>query len=191
MKTINAFNRSAAAAVPFLTLVAVAIVAGFAQAQPPQAEPTAQHKFLKKFVGKWETKTSAKQGEQETAMEGQIESKMLGQFWVVNRMTATLGEFKVVGRQQIGYSVKKKKFVGTWIDTTGDFIWHYEGSLSKNDTRLELIADGPDMTDPEKTAIYRDMYEFVSDNEVKLTSSVKGPDGKWIDFMSGTAKRVK
>ncbi|HBE70209.1 MAG TPA: hypothetical protein DDW52_18835 [Planctomycetaceae bacterium] len=179
---------------PLASLIAsaaLAVFAGVAQAQPPEAEPTAQHKWLKKFVGKWETKTIAKQGDQEITMTGQIESKMLGEFWVVNSMTAKLGDFKVVGRQQIGYSTEKKKFVGTWIDTTGDFIWRYEGTLSKNDTRLELVAEGPDMAAPGKMATYRDMYEFVSDDEVKVTSSVKGPDGKWIDFMTGSGRRVK
>ena len=154
-------------------------------------EATEQHKWLKKFVGKWTTSSKADQGGVESTMEGKIESKMLGEFWVLNTMIGEMGAFRVEGRQTIGYDSKKKKFVGTWIDTTGEFIWHYEGSLDESGKKLSLEAEGPDMMEPDKMALYRDSYEFVSDDEVKFTSSVKGPDGKWIDFMTGTSKRVK
>ncbi len=67
----------------------------------------------------------------------------------------------------------------------------YEGSVDKDGRMLSLLAEGPDMTEPGKTALYRDSYEFVSDDEMKIISSVKGPDGNWIDFMRGVGKRVK
>lgn len=94
-------------------------------------------------------------------------------------------------RQTIGYSAQEKNCVGTWGDNNSDFPWQYKGSVDETGRTFTLEANGPSMSDPDKTALFRDMYEFVSVDEIKLTSSVQGPDGKWIDFVTGTAKRDK
>lgn len=166
--------------------------AAFAQGFPV-AEPTEEHKWLEKFVGKWTTTSTAlmPDGTKSPEMKGTIDSEMVGKFWVRNKMSADAGGMKIDGRQTIGYSAEKKKFIGIWVDSTADFMWHYVGSLDDDRKVLTLEAEGPDMANPGKTALYRDIYEFVSADEVKLTSSVKGPDGEWIDFMTGTSKRAK
>lgn len=163
------------------------------QAQPAASQSQKEHKWLEKFVGSWETTSTAaaEAGGGDAPMKGTIESKMVGKFWLVTSMTADVGVFKMEGRQTIGYDSKKKAYVGTWIDNTGEFMWRYKGSVDKTGSTLALEAMGPDMADPSKEALYRDMYEFVSKDEIKLTSSVKGPDGKWIDFMTGVAKKKK
>lgn len=157
----------------------------------PNVEPTKEHLWLKKFEGQWKTVSNVVQdGQAGPVLTGNIHSKMLGKFWVLNSMDSKIGDFEVQGRQTIGYDRTKKQFVGTWIDNTNDFIWHYTGTLDAGGKVLALVAEGPDMSEPDKQALYRDMYEFVSDDEIKLTSSVQGPDDKWIDFMAGTATRV-
>lgn len=70
-------------------------------------------------------------------------------------------------------------------------MWKYVGTVNKAGTKLTLNADGPDMQDPKKTTKYRDAYEFKNKDEMILTSSMQGPDGKWITFNKGTAKRKK
>ena len=164
-----------------------------AQEMPPEVKPAKEHKWLKKFEGSWNStaKTLSPTGEEGSPMVGTIEGKMIGEFWVTNTMSAKLGEFEMKGLQTIGYDKKTKSYVGTWIDSTGDFVWKYKGSVDKTGKILSLLAEGPDMTKPGKMAMYRDMYEFISDDEVRLTSSVKGPEGKWIDFMKGTSTRKK
>ncbi len=159
----------------------------------PVVEVTEQHQWLKKMVGKWETTSSAESapGQDEIVMKGTIESKMIGDFWLTNSMKAEMNGFKIDGRQTVGYDRKKGKYIGTWVDSSSDFIWHYVGTVSKDGTTLSLIAEGPSMSDPQAMAMYRDMYKFTSDDTIKLSSSVKGPDDKWIDFMTGEAKRVK
>lgn len=154
---------------------------------------TPEHKWLQRFVGEWETETLAKMGpdQPESKGTGQIKSTMLGEYWVLNEMSAEMGSFKVSGRQTIGYDKAKGKYVGTWIDNMSDFIWYYEGSVDKSGKILTLEAEGPDMSEPGKMALYRDIYNFVSEDEVKLTSTMQGPDGKWIDFMTGVSKRKK
>jgi hypothetical protein len=42
-----------------------------------------------------------------------------------------------------------------------------------------------------KRTKFQDIYQFKSADEMLLTSRMLGEDGKWITFMSGTAKRGK
>ena len=157
----------------------------------PNNEASAEHQWLEKFVGKWQTTSTApaEAGQGGAPMQGIIESKMIGKFWIENSMSADIGGFKMLGRQTIGYSSEKAAYIGTWIDNTSDHMWQYTGAVDESGKILSLKATGPDMSDPSKTALYRDMYEFVSKDEIKLTSSVQDADGKWIVFMTGVAKR--
>ncbi|MFK7737485.1 MAG: DUF1579 domain-containing protein [Pirellulaceae bacterium] len=177
---------------PYLAILLWLSVGAVAAAQPAASSATTGAKWLEKFVGSWETSSTAaaEAGGGDAPMEGTIESKMVGKFWLVTSMTAELGAFKMKGLQTIGYDSKKKAYVGTWIDNSSEFMWHYKGSVDESGQVLSLEAMGPDMTDASKQVLYRDMYEFVSKDKIQLTSSVKGPDGKWIDFMTGIAKRT-
>ena len=173
---------------------AVLFVVQKVQAQDiPQSEPTKEHEFLKKFVGKWEveTKGQAGEGQPEVAMNGTMEASMFGKFWMVNNCSYDMSGTPVMkGIQTIGYDADKKKYVGTWIDTMLNKMWMYEGTVDESGNKIMLEAEGPDMTDPKKTAMFRDSYEFKSDDEIIATSEVR-VNGKWVTMMTGTAKRKK
>lgn len=113
---------------------------------------------------------------------------MLGGFWVVNKMDAKMTGMTFRGIQTIGYDVEKKKYIGTWIDSTAGFMWKYEGTVSGN--KLTLEADGPDMSNPGKKAKYRDSYEFKTADKVIVKSEMQ-VNGKWVTFMEGTGQRKK
>ena len=175
--------------------------AGIATGQeiPEMPKPTKEHQWLKKFAGRW-TATSKgvmEEGQPPVETTATINSQLVGGFWIINRMQ---GKFKgpdakasamtFKGIQTIGYDVKKKKYVGTWIASMDGYLWHYQGTVEKNGTKLVLEADGPDMVDPTKTIKYRDAYEFKSKDEMIVTSSMQKPDGTWFTFMNGTSKRI-
>jgi hypothetical protein len=185
-----------------LLLVATAclssvLLSGFVGTQeaemPQMPKPTKEHEWLQKFVGQWKTQSKgvAAEGQPVIETQGTITSQMVGRFWVVNNIEATVSGMAYKGVQTIGYDVKKKKYVGTWIDTMNGFMWQYTGSVEKNGTKLVLEAIGPDMMDPKKTSRYRDAYEFKSNNEVVVTSSMLGPDDKWVTFMTGSSTKTK
>lgn len=157
------------------------------------AEPASQHLWLDKFEGSWKTVTKAQMSpdQPESTMEGTIESKRLGAFWLVNEMTSEIDGVRVIGRQTIGYDRDKGKYIGTWIDNMTDYMWNYEGNVDETGMILSLEATGPDMTQPGKMALYRDRYEFLSKDEIRITSSAQDADGNWIDFMTGVGKRSK
>lgn len=176
------------------TLLLALTMSGLATAQqmPTPPKPTKEHGWLKKFVGRWAVTSRGVAAEGQPAIEtsGTINSQMMGGFWVINRMSAKVGEMSFRGIQTIGYDAKKKKYVGTWIDSLNGNMWHYTGAIEKNGTKIVLEADGPDMVDPDKTTKYRDAYEFKSKDEIIVTSSMQMPDGSWSTFMNGTAKRM-
>lgn len=164
-----------------------------AQELPEAPKPTKEHKWLSKFEGKWSLSSSGVTGPGQPPIEnnGTLTSKILGGYWVINKMESEMMGMAFQGIQTIGYDEKTKKYVGTWVDSTNGFMWKYSGTVEKNGKKLVLEADGPDMQDPNKTTKYRDAYEFIGADEITLTSSAQDSDGKWVDFMTGTAKRIK
>lgn len=160
---------------------------------PEMPQPTAEHKWLEQFVGEWETtaRSLPTPGTPEMTCNGKLTNRMLGGHWLVSNIENQIEGFRMEGLQTIGYDREKKKYIGTWIDSVMDHLWTYEGSVDKTGKILTLEAEGPNMLEPGKTALYRDTYEFKSEDEIATTSQVQGPDGEWVTFMTGTAKRVK
>jgi hypothetical protein len=176
-----------------LSLFAVLISASFAVAQdfPEVPKPTKEHELLQQFVGDWETESSMQAGAglPEMKCTGTMSAKMLGGFWLVSDNTGQMPGFEVKSMMTLGYDPAKKKYVGTWVDTMINHLWHYEGSVDETGKILTLEAEGPNFMEPGKTAKYQDIYEFKSADEIVVSSKVQGPDGKWITMMTGTAKR--
>lgn len=158
---------------------------------PTAAEP--EHQLLKKFEGKWEAAnhTVADPNQQEMQCNGESTAKLLGDFWVVIELQGDMQGTKVNAMQTIGYDPKKKKYVGTWVDSMMNHLWHYEGTFDKATNTLAMEAEGPNMLDPEKSAKYRDSYEFKSPDLIISSSSMKEENGEWKVFMKGELKRKK
>lgn len=162
-----------------------------AQDLPEFPAATDQHKWLRQFEGKWvcDAECVMAPGQPVTHMKSVFNCHMLGDFWIINEMDAE-GPFPMRGRQTIGYDPATGRYVGTWVDSVSSHLWHYKGSVSESGTKLVLEAEGPDMTEPGKTALYRDAYEFRSADHMVVTSSVQMPDGEWFTFMTGQSKRT-
>ena len=156
-------------------------------------KPQAEHEWLKQFVGEWETEAlaPAAPGQPEMKCQGTIKSRMLGEFWVVNESKAEMPGVSVTAVQTIGYDPEKKVYIGTWVDSMMNHLWKYEGSVDETGKILTLAAEGPNCMADGKLAKFRDSYEFKSKDEIAVSSQMQGEDGKWITFMTGSAKRVK
>ena len=166
---------------------------GFAQDVPMFPGPEKEHEVLKQFLGEWNTVSEASAGPDQPAMkcEGTIKSKMLGGLWVINEMEADMFGTPFKGIQTVGYDAKSKKYVGTWVDSMMNHMWKYEGTYEEATKTLTLEAEGPNFAEAGKTAMFRDIYQFKSKDEVAISSQMQGADGKWNTFMTGTAKRKK
>lgn len=161
--------------------------------ESPFPPPVKEHAWLKQFVGEWSTDmaTIAGPGTPEMKCQGKITSREFGGFWVVSEMKSTMDGMPMQGLQTIGYDPTSKKYIGTWVDTMTAHMWKYEGSVDEGGKILTLEAEGPNFLLPGKTAMYRDIYEFKSKDEIAFSSQVQGDDGKWITFMHGTSRRTK
>jgi hypothetical protein len=98
---------------------------------------------------------------------------------------------QITAIQTLGYDVQNKKYIGTWVDSMLNYLWKYEGSVDKTGKILTLETEGPNFMADGKTAKFRDSYEFKSVDQIAMSSSMQGEDGKWITFMTGTARRKR
>jgi len=165
----------------------------YAQAVPEFPKPTPEHQWLQQFVGEWESTSEGKMAPDGPTMtcHGKATSRMLGGFWVVTESEADMMGNKVHAIQTIGYDPAKKKYVGTWVDSMLNHLWHYEGTVDSTGKTLTLEAEGPNFVAPGKTAKFRDAYEFKSKDHIVATSSMLMDDGKWVQFMTGQIRRKK
>lgn len=178
----------------WLASVALTIIGagtGWTAETPEFPEPAPEHAFLKHFVGEWTSATECKVDPNQPPVEcaGKMQSRMLGEFWVVNESKMSMMGTTMSAMQTIGYDPNKKKYVGTWVDSMTDHLWKYEGSVEGKTLTLE--AEGPNWMKPGTMAKYRDIYEVKSADEIAVRSAVQMEDGSWNTFMTGTSKRIK
>ena len=165
-----------------------------AAASAQEASPsTKEHEWLEKFVGEWTSSSeySPGPGLPSISCKGVTKVHKLGGLWIVGESESTMGEIKVSSVITLGYDPAKKKYVGTWVDSFNNHLWKYEGEVDSTGKVITLEAEGPDFTNPGKTTLFRDVYEFKSDDHKVLSSQVKGPDGAWTTFMTMDYRKKK
>ncbi|MEM6691645.1 MAG: DUF1579 domain-containing protein [Planctomycetota bacterium] len=157
------------------------------------SEPTEQHELLKKFVGTWKSKMGSDGPDDDSTGEtiGEMKAKMLGGLWVVCEISIEMpGDETFNAVQTIGFDDKKERYVGTWVDSMTNFMWQYNGRVSKDGKRLVLTAKGPDFTSEGETATFRDSFVFKSSDTILTKSEIKNKDGEWKNLMTGEMTRV-
>lgn len=157
----------------------------------PQSQP--EHQLLQKFVGEWESTSELLMGPDQPplACTGKMSAEMLGDFWMVARVSGEMMGTTVTAVQTVGYNDKAKSYVGTWVDSSNDHCWNYRGSVDETGKVLTLEAEGPRFDDPNATTKYRDIYEFVSADVIVMKSQMMDENGEWIQFMQGEFRRKK
>ncbi len=179
----------------FVLFLGLFCLDGFATGQEPPAmpKPTQEHAWLQKFTGEWTSELKAMMVPDQPPMQcsGTMSSRQIGGFWILNEMKGESSGEPMNGVQTIGYDEAKKRYVGTWVDSMTAFMWQYEGTVDPSGKVLTLDADGPNFMGDGDLTKFQDIYEFKFADEILMTSRMLGADGKWVTFMSGTAKRVK
>lgn len=171
--------------------VVLAVAAGVrAQDAPPLPTPEKQHEWLAKLAGEWETAAEAVMapGQPPIKFKGTESVRLLGGMWAVSEMKNEVMGAAMTGVMQIGYDPKAGKYVGTFVCSAGPELWKYEGTVEGN--TLTLNTEGPHPVTG-KVAKMKDVTEIKGKDEKVLTSHVLGDDGKWVRFMTMTAKRKK
>lgn len=161
---------------------------------------TAQHEWLKNFVGEWrfEAECVMGPGQPPSKSTGTETVRMLGYLWLICEGRGAMpGGGEMSSIMTLGFDPARNRFVGTWVGSPMTHLFIYEGELEvlkgpdgKSTFVLPLNTTGPSFTDPARTARYQDVLELHPDGRRMLHSQVLGDDGKWTRFMSAVYTRA-
>jgi hypothetical protein len=167
------------------------------QQQPtpcPKIEVTKEHVWLQKFVGEWTYECECSMGPDQPAAKfsGTESVRAIGDVWVQGEGRGKMPDGdEATNFITLGFNPATQRFVGTFVSSMMTHLWVYDGSLDEAGNVLTLEAEGPDMTNPGKTSLYRDVVELVDDDHRVMRSQVPGENGTWVEFMTGHYWRKK
>jgi hypothetical protein len=168
--------------------VVTLLLASMAQAADmPQMPPASkEHKWLKRFVGQWEGKVKLYMDPTKPPTTAKCTEtvKSLGDFWVISETKGSMMGQPFTGVMTVGYDPAKKQYSATWVDSSNSQLWNYTGTVDAGGNKLTLLATGPCPMMPGKTFNFKEVTEFKSDKHRLVTSSMQGPDGKWVTSLS-------
>lgn len=152
--------------------------------------PVAEHRWLEKYVGEWESEGETFMGPDKPSMKlkGTEKVRSLG-FFVIGEIKSALAEMPYEQVYTIGYDGEKKKYVGTVVDTMTSYIWPTEGTVDESGEKLTLLMEGPCPMNPSGWAKFRESTEFKSADHRIFMSEILGEDGQWFTLMRIDARR--
>ena len=170
------------------------LIAGACVAQdgaPKAPEPVKEHEWLGRLVGEWESSFEATTGPGQEPMRGKGSERVrkIGRFWVVAEGKADVMGMPMESLLTLGYDAGRKRYVATWVDSMQNHMWKYEGTVDEAGKVLTLETEGPNPMLGGKVTRFRETMELKGKDERVFTSSMMGPDGKWVRFMTVNYKR--
>ncbi|HEV8290660.1 MAG TPA: DUF1579 domain-containing protein [Tepidisphaeraceae bacterium] len=166
-------------ALAFVTIVAVRA----ADEQPKMPQPQKEHEWLKQLEGNWDLDIQVTEPNKETTKsKGTETTRMMGPFWAVSEVKASMMDMPFTGSLTLGYDAQAKKYVATWVDSMGDHLWKYEGTLEGGKT-LTLETTGPCPMQGGKITRFKDVIE-IKDKDHRTFSSWVDFDGKMVQMLT-------
>jgi len=103
-----------------------------AQGQMPDP-PGPEIDILKNDVGEWdvEIKAWSDPNAAPTVTKGTESTRMFGGYWTVTNFEGNMMGMDFNGHGVYGYDTKKKKYIGTWIDSLGPYMMQTAGDYDK------------------------------------------------------------
>ena len=128
----------------FALLIAAMLISD-ATAQMPDP-PAPELDLLKKDIGEWDVEIKAWSAADAEPMvtKGTETTRMLGGYWTVTNFDGNMMGMDFKGHGTYGYDTKKKKYVGTWIDSLGPYMMQIIGDYDKETQTLTMVGDSPD-----------------------------------------------
>ena len=162
-----------------------------AQEIPEMPKPQKEHTWLEQFAGEWDTESQIKPpGQPVMHAKGEERSRMVGGFWLVAENTGKMAEMPYTGIMTLGYDPKSKKYIGTWVDSMGDYMWQYSGTVEGK--KITLEAKGPcPMKPPGTLATFKETLELKDKDHKVFTSSIQEDDGSWTEMLTINYTRKK
>jgi hypothetical protein len=105
-------------------------------------KPLPEHAILQKDVGTWEVEISMSFEGQEMKSKGTETVKMLGPFWSLSDMQYDYMGMPIKSHGIIGYDADKKKFLGTWHESSSANLTTMEGTYDAKTRKLTMFMKG-------------------------------------------------
>mgnify|MGYP003129388814 FL=1 len=152
-------------------------------------EPGQEHAWLDQLVGDWSYTASAPQC---GAMPpGRETVRSVGGFWNVGEGSGTAPDgTPVTSLITLGYDTRLTSFVGSWVGSMMPYMFVYEGTLDRTANTLTLDCQGPDFSDPTKSASYREVVTVLDGTTRTFVSYMEAADGTWTEIMNARYQRV-
>jgi hypothetical protein len=167
-----------------LAFVLVMIVGVRAADEPKMPQPQKEHEWLKHLAGDWELEMLMQEpGKDVMKAKGSESARMLGEFWSISDVHATMMDMPFGGHMMLGYSIDKKKYVATWVDSMADYLWQYEGSVDASGKILTLQTTGPCPLQGGKMTRFKEVIEIRDKDHRTFTSHVDF-DGKFVQMLT-------
>lgn len=124
----------------------------------------------------------------ETRLSGTETARSIGGLWLLLEGHSEMpGGGMAHTLMTLRYDEHRSEFIGTWVGSTMNVLWHYHGQLDEAAQTLTLCCEGPVFDTGEpcepantfKTTQYRDIIRIVDAQTRTLTSMVLTRDGQW------------
>lgn len=142
---------------------------------------TPEHAWLASLAGEWSVRCLYFMGSPDAPIEvrGKETVERLGHYWIFARFEADVLGSPMQGQAATGYDPVKRRFIGTWKDTSTPFHYSFEGTMEETGTTKTLRMSGENY-DPMRQcpAIYHSVIEYLSPKERILHLSVESENGE-------------
>jgi hypothetical protein len=155
-----------------------------ADEQPKMPEPQKEHEWLKQLAGDWDLDIQVTEPNKDTTKsKGSETTRMFGPFWAVSEVKAKMMDMPFTGSLTLGYDIQQKKYVATWIDSMGDHLWKYDGTVDPGGKILTLDTMGPCPMQGGKITKFQDVVE-IKDKDHRVFKSFVDFDGKMVQMLT-------
>lgn len=117
-----------------------------AQEGPQVQKPLPEHKIVVTSEGTWDATIrmfAAGPNADPTVSKGtEVNEVMPGGLWLLSKFDGDFGGMKFQGRGQFGYDPVKKKYIGTWLDSTSTVLSLLEGEYDAKTKTMTYVGDG-------------------------------------------------
>lgn len=162
--------------------------------RPIAAQDEVNLEWLKQDVGAWNIEMkywpNGPQGEP-IVFEAVETNALLGDNWIISDVTAEFGDTSFRSHGVYGFDVKKRKVVGTWVDSANGFMSRYEGKRDEKTNTIEWVGQEIDPTTGE--LVEGKQIRTVQDADTRTITSFQKPEGsdEFVKVVEMTLRRQK
>jgi hypothetical protein len=146
---------------------------------------------LKREVGVWDcdVKFYPDPNGQAVVSKAIENNYMVGNVWLVGDFKGEMAGASFHGSSQMGYDPKKKKYIGSWIDSASPYPTAMEGSYDAASKTLTIIGIGKDPNGAESKM--KLVSVFKDEDNRTMTISIAGTGDEWLRMMECEYRRKK